>query len=325
MVSNFRTRLECPVCENTELSVIYEQSYCLSPVRGFIETHYRDQGTVDFGKFADANFTVVHCRVCDLLFQRDIPDDNLLGYIYNEMIRPDTLAKVERKLITLESVDKIAGEMATLFRMTGKEPADITLLDYGFGYGRWARVARGMGATVYATEIGEEKRQIAAALGVQILDDAAIDMMTFDIVHTEQVLEHLVEPGTDFARLAKAAKILFKAAVPARGNAAERLRKSGLPSVSPYHRVTNGGRSMPGDDAFVSIQPLEHVNSFSPATMRWLGDKNGMALVSRVRMGTVGVDVSSLSRFMKSTAKVMQMVAKATIKPDKGYYLFRRR
>ncbi len=42
------------------------------------------------------------------------------------------------------------------------------MLDYGMGYGRLARVARAFGATVFATEIGEDKHRLAATLGVQI-------------------------------------------------------------------------------------------------------------------------------------------------------------
>lgn len=320
----FHARTTCPVCEAGTFTTVFEAPYSDPSIVAFLESHYRDQGTVDMARFAGASYVVAHCGACDLLFQVNIPADDLLDYIYNQMIDPAKLSGIERDLITLDSVDKIAGEMATLFRLTGKAPSQITMLDYGLGYGRYARVARGMGATVYATEIGEEKRQIAASLGVQVIDDADIDTMQFDIVHTEQVLEHLIHPGRDFARLARATGILFKAAVPARGNAMGLLAKSGLPPVSPYYRVSQGGRAEANDDAVVSIQPLEHLNAYSPATMDWLASRNGLSLISRVRMGKVGVDVSSPQRFARTAAKAATMLAKAVVQPDKGYYLFRR-
>jgi len=322
---NFSARTRCPVCEAEAFSIVFEADYNDPKIVGFLKTHYHHQGTIDFTRFSGAYYTVAHCDGCDLLFQVNVPTGDLLDYIYNHMIDPTVLHDVERERITLDSVDKIIGEMTTLFRMAGKAPADITMLDYGMGYGRYARIARGMGATVYATEIGEEKRQIALSLGVKTIDDAAIDTMQFDIVHTEQVLEHLIQPGRDFARLARASRILFKAAVPARGAAREMLARSGLPAISPYYRAIQGDKPEPTDDAVVSVQPLEHLNAYSPATMEWLASRNGLELISRVRMGTVGVDVSSPKRFARSAAKTAKMLAKSIIRPDKGYYLFRKR
>ncbi len=63
--------------------------------------------------------------------------------------------------------------------------------------------------------------------------------MSFDIVHTEQVLEHLIQPGRDFARLARATRCLFKVAVPARPNAASLLRAKGLAAESHYYRASS--------------------------------------------------------------------------------------
>lgn len=322
---DFSERTACPVCDAKSFSIVFEAPYSDPKITGFLETHYNHQGTFDASRFKDASYTVAHCSICDLLFQVAVPTGAMLDYIYNDMIDPVVLDRGERQRITLDSVDKIVGEMATLFRLTGKAPSEITMLDYGMGYGRYARIARGMGATVYATEIGEEKCQFATSLGVRIIDDAAIDTMQFDIVHTEQVLEHLTEPSRDFARLARATGILFKAAVPARGAAREMLAQSGLPPVSPYYRAIEGGKSERTDDAVVSIQPLEHLNAYSPATMAWLAARNGLELISRVRLGTVGIDVSSPGRFAASAAKAMTMLAKSVVRPDKGYYLFRKR
>ena len=323
-MSHFDTRTACPVCSSSKFETIYSAPYDDACVRGFIETHYEGQGTVDYSNFLGGEYVVCLCHTCDALFQKNIPNDRLLDYIYNRLMDPAALESLERRLITLASVDKIAGELAHLFRLIGKSPADIVMLDYGFGYGRWARVARGMGATVYATEIGEEKRQIAASLGVRIISDADIDRMTFDLVHTEQVLEHLVKPGEVFARLAKASRVLLKAAVPARKNAEDLLKKRGLPAVSPFNRVMRGEKALSTDDAYVSVQPLEHLNAYSVKTMKWLGDQNGMKLISRVRMGSVGVDVSSARRWIGTMGKVGQMFVKSVMQPDKGYFLFQK-
>jgi hypothetical protein len=184
-MSHLVVRDACPVCGETAFTPVYSAAYTADPVRGFIDSHYEKQGFVDWSLFGDEQYVVVECPRCDLLFQLSVPDDVMLGRVYTEMTKPELVERIERDLVTADSVDKIAGELALLFRMTGKPWSEITLLDYGLGYGRWARMARGMGATVYATEIGEEKRRIATALRVEVIDDAAIDTMRFDIVHTE--------------------------------------------------------------------------------------------------------------------------------------------
>lgn len=321
--SHFLKRHACPVCAGTDLAPVYAASYDADPVRGFLDSHYRDQGRIDWSLLAGATFRILVCATCDLLFQASVPDDALLRHLYSEMIDPELLARVERGLLTLEGFDKVAGELGVLFGLTGKPPAEISFLDHGFGFGRFARVARAMGATVYATELGEEKRRSAASLGVEIIEDDAIDRMTFDIVHTEQVLEHVREPGAEFARLARAARSVLKTAVPARRNARALLERRGLPAQSPYARAQRGLPPQKDDDAFISVQPLEHLNAFSARTMRWLGDRNGMELVSRVRMGTVGVDLSSARLLAKSVGRLGRMVGKAVLRPDNGYFLFR--
>lgn len=324
-MQHFRERAVCPVCSCDTQHSVYSARYADAPVRPFLESQYARQGTIDWSLLNDATYDVVLCPRCDLLYQRNVPDDALMEQIYTAMIASAFLEPYERGLTTLDSQDRIHGELAVLLRMTGKPPTEITFLDYGFGFGRWARVARGMGARVYATEIGDEKRHYAATLGVEIIDDAQVDAMQFDIVHTEQVLEHLPEPGRDFRRLARAARCVLKAAVPYRGQAAGILQRSGLPGRSPFARALSGESSGRNDEAIGSIQPLEHLNAYSARTMAWLAADSDLVLVSTVRRADVAVDMTSLSRLARSAVQLGVMAGKMLWRPDRGYYLYRKR
>ncbi|HVM37102.1 MAG TPA: methyltransferase domain-containing protein [Sphingomicrobium sp.] len=320
---HFSKRESCPVCASGGSEIFFSAPMAEGAVRSFIESHYCEQGQVDWSYLEGAQFELAHCKACDLIYQVHAPDDRLLTHVYTEMITPDYLRSLEVKDFTVTEFMRTAGELAVLFRMTGKPPLEVSFLDYGFGWGRWGRVARAMGASVFATEIGEDKKALARSLGVTVLDDHEIDGRTFDIVHTEQVLEHLVEPGRDFARLAAATGHVLKVAVPARGRIRELLERGGMPTVSPFYRTQSGGAAHRTDDAYISVQPLEHLNAFSPATMDWLARANRMRVVSRVRNRISALDLTGAGPFAQSAAGIARQTGKMIVRPDMGYYLFR--
>lgn len=321
----FTPRTECPVCGDTQTIRIYARRYDEDPVRSLVDSNFSRQGVVNWGLLAGIPFEVDKCATCDLIFQVQMPNDAMLEEIYTRMITAGFLDEYERGLLTLDQFHRIAGEFTVLFEMIGKHPADITMLDFGVGQGRWARVARGMGATVYCTEIGDDKKALARTLGLEVIEDPDVDTMTFDLVHTEQVLEHLTHPGRDFARLARAVAPggLFKAAIPYRGKLEQLLTTKGLPSVAMF--ASGGAKAIPGEvEAFASIQPLEHLNAFSDATISWLAAKNGLVEVSEVRRRSVSFDTGGPRALIGGVKKVGVELVKAAMKPKIGYHLLRK-
>jgi len=324
-VEHFHLRQRCPVCGAPDNPEIYRCALTDDPVRGFIASHYAPQGEVDWSWFEGTDFVLAECAACGLIYQRAVPGAELLDVLYNRMISPAFLERVERERLTVDNFNQIAGETAVLLRMAGKPPSEVRWLDYGFGHGRWARVARAMGAQVYATEIGEAKKAAAAALGVRIVSDAEVDAMRFDVVHTEQVLEHLAEPGRDFARLAAVTEGVLKVAVPRHRNLRALLAAKGMAPRSPIDRSLRGEALSEEDDTYVAIQPLEHLNAFCARTMERLAADNRMRIVSRVRLAAVPVDLTAARRLAGSLAQLGKMAAKMILRPDGGYYLFRPR
>lgn len=321
----FTPRTACPVCDRNGAARIYTARYDEDPVRALVDSNFSRQGVIDWALLAGVPFEVDKCATCDLIFQVQTPNDAMLEVIYTRMISAGFLDDYERGLLTLDQFHRIAGEFTVLFEMIGKHPADITVLDFGVGQGRWARVARGMGATVYVTEIGDDKKALARTLGLEVIEDADVDTMTFDLVHTEQVLEHLVHPGRDFGRLARAVAPggLFKAAIPYRGKLEELLTTKGLPKTAMF--ASGGAKAIPGEvEAFASIQPLEHLNAFSDATIAWLAAKNGLVPVSEVRRRSVSFDTNGPRALIGGVKKVGVELVKAAIKPKIGYHLLRR-
>lgn len=320
----FDRREACPVCGGGEGRPFYSAPMTAEPVSGFIASQYDAQGDIDWIRLEGTDYTLMSCPTCDLVYQLNAPNDRLLGHIYSEMIQPAYLEKLERERLTLDNFDRIAGELSVLFRATGKHPSDVRFLDYGFGYGRWARVARALGASVLATEICEEKKAAARAIGVEVIPDEQVDDMRFDIVHTEQVFEHLVEPGREFRRLAAVTDGIIKVSVP-RGGPIERLLSSrGLPRVSPFERAQSGKVWTRADFASAAVQPLEHLNAYSLRTMRWLAAANGLKIVGRVRKSATFFDPTSMKRMAASLPGLGISLGKTLLRPTGGYYVFAR-
>jgi len=323
--SFFDTRHTCPVCRNTDTDPIYECSYTEDPVRSLVLSNYDEQGYVDWSLLAGATFAVDHCGRCDLIYQRNVPGDLLLEEIYTRMIAPETLARYEQGMLTIENFQRISGEFAATFRKLDKPLHEIRVLDYGMGMGRWGRVARAMGAQVFATEIGEDKHELGAALGIEMLDDDEIDDRTFDFVHTEQVCEHLVHPGRDIARLARtlAPGGLLKIAVPYRGKLESILRERRLSDRALF--ASDGARDIPGDaEASGAIQPLEHLNAFSLKTIEWLARENGLEIVAQTRRRSIVIDTGGLRDVAAGFRRLGVELAKAAMRLRIGYYLLRK-
>lgn len=319
----FHVRENCPVCGHTDVSELYRCELTASPIRDLIATHYEAQGIVEWSVLEGTDYILCECRNCDLVFQRNAPDDITLDAIYNRFISPSFLAKLEDDRLSIDNFNRIAGELDVLFRLTSKHPGRITFLDYGFGHGRWARVARALGAKVFATEISEEKKKYAASLGVEIIPDEEIDRMRFDIVHTEQVFEHLVEPGREFRRLAAVTDGIMKVAVPYSRGTRKLLDRHGMISQSPFRKVLEDRQLSRTDEDYVAIQPLEHLNAYAPRTFERLAAANQMQIISRVRRAAVAVNPMEVGLIARSILRLGKTIVKMVIKPNLGYYIFK--
>jgi 2-polyprenyl-3-methyl-5-hydroxy-6-metoxy-1,4-benzoquinol methylase len=299
-------------------------------VRALIDSHYRGQGAIDWAHLEGTHYVLEDCADCGLLYQKYVPNGRMLGIVYNEMVAPDFLARLEQSRLTVDSFEKIAGELAVLFRRLGKEPPAIRFLDYGFGHGRWARAAVAMGADVYATEISPEKIALAGKLGVKILTEDELSGQRFDIVHAEQVFEHLTEPRETFLKLAAtlADGGLMKVAVPPQGRIKARVAERGMVAASPSEHLWNPtaeANAAAAEADYVAVLPLEHLNAFAPGSFEKLAEAAGLKLVDRVRRQAVSCDVSGLGAAARGAVQLAKVSLRPLRSAQSGYFLFARR
>jgi SAM-dependent methyltransferase len=329
----FIPRETCPVCGGSNAMDLHKSSYIEAPVRGFVESHYRDQGVVNFGYLDGTDFVLSDCPDCGTLYQRNIPNDFLLDKIYNEMSAPESVFDRAMRDLTVAEFETISGELVELFLRVGKPPKDVRFLDYGFGYGNWARVAVALGAKVYATEISPDKIAYAQEIGVRIIHEQQWSSLEFDIVHTEQVFEHLSEPRHEFRKLAKlvAPGGIMKVAVPPARNIRKLLKSRGMSDTSPLERTWRSEeerRQARASANYMCVAPLEHLNTFSVRSMEALARETDLVLLSNVRKQAVPVSIFSMERFRQTATEFAKVAAKVAfrtlLRRDSGYYLFKR-
>jgi SAM-dependent methyltransferase len=326
--TNFLCRENCPVCASPRHEILFQGPLTGPPVRDFIASHYQNQGgQIDWSKLEGTDYVLCDCLDCGLIYQKHVPNEAMLHEIYDVMIGPTFLHESALRWLTVDNFEKIAGELDVLFRILGRKPADIQFLDFGFGHGHWARVAAAMGATVFGTEISPEKITYAKGIGVTALDDTAISDMRFDIIHTEQVFEHLTFPRRDFRRLAQALAPggIMKVAVPPQKNIRHLLRRRGMIDWSPAPSLWNPDSTLKNQsryNAYICIEPLEHLNAYSSAAMNCLAKENNLRLISHVRRQSVSFNILSPALIARSLVQMAKILLRPVFRRDSGYYIF---
>lgn len=198
------------------------------------------------------------------------PDQLALMYSVGRPLLPGTVSR--------EPAPEMMAEMRRLKRLSGK--ATPRLLDFGSGFGRWARAAARAGFCVYAYEPSEARgaEQVDEFTLVHDLNDIA--GMRFDVINLEQVLEHVSDP-IETLKLLKPHFLdgaVLRVSVP---NILRPPERYGLWLDWPYN-----GR------AVHIMAPFEHLHGFTPKSL-------GLVLV---RAGYVLMDIQRLAHVYPTNA-----------------------
>jgi SAM-dependent methyltransferase len=134
------------------------------------------------------------------------------------------------------------------------------LLDFACGAGFFLELAQQRGWEGHGTEVGEWAKQLADARGVKNLhigqlQELGFENNYFDVVHAAQVFEHLPTPKYEL----------------------QEIRRILKPGGLLYIDVPNY-RTLPilaGRDDFMLNEPPQHVNYFTPRSLRRLADAGG--------------------------------------------------
>lgn len=272
---HFIERTRCPCCLESRFRVLRELPYADPVMRRYLDDFYRDVGGVDHDALAGAVYSVAHCEACGAFFQRDIPDDHLLGKLYEEWIDPVKVRQVYECGHPLHHYVCLSRQMETILRHFNRGPAALKVLDLGMGWGNWCLFARAYGCETYGLEVSASRVNHARRLGLNVLNYNELAAHRFHVVRAEQVFEHLPDPLDTLRRLAGLLEPggMIWISVPDASDLAGRVRQWDWTAPKDSPRSLN------------ALAPLEHLNGFTHAALIAIAGKVGLipAVVPRHR------------------------------------------
>jgi 2-polyprenyl-3-methyl-5-hydroxy-6-metoxy-1,4-benzoquinol methylase len=264
----FVEREECPSCGATNGETIYRSSFSDGAVGRFMRDYYKiDPATLDA-----APYELVRCPDCTLVCQRFVGDDDLLGELYGEWINDSNRPECDpqyRGQVSAPLRSRDGHEILVAAEFLKTTPEAMTVLDFGMGWGLWARIARQLGCVSCGQELAGERVAYARLHGVKPVATEDLGEPRFDFINAEQVMEHVRDLAPTAARLAASLRPggILKVSVP---NAQGAIRIAA---------DLNAGRRRATFDEIMPVQPLEHVNSFTARALTVLSRKLGLEIV----------------------------------------------
>ena len=139
------------------------------------------------GWLSEIEPVVMRCERCGHCWYEDQPSDHQLSLMYaaGNRLHPDVL-------MTRQPSIKMLKEMKRLRALVNQDRASY--LDYGSGFGRWARAASQVGFDVCAFEPSQSRGAEEDAPFTLVHDVKELRGNTFDVINLEQVLEHIPDP-----------------------------------------------------------------------------------------------------------------------------------
>ena len=269
----FIHRDQCPACRSKSFRNIYQQAYTTPLLSEYLESFYGSQGSVDFKYLKGADYHLCACKNCELIFQRQVPDDFLMEELYERWIDPKTAFLEHQRKDGIKKYTNYAKEIATVIAHFDAVPSTLKFLDFGMGWGIWALIAKAMGCDSYGSELSQERIAYASASGVKISSWDDIPNGKFNFINTEQVFEHISNPLDVMLHLKQGLNKngVLKISVPTASNIDSRL---GLMDWKANRKSKN---------SLNPVAPLEHINYFKRTSLLKMADIAGMVPVELAR------------------------------------------
>ncbi|MBO9571274.1 MAG: class I SAM-dependent methyltransferase [Chitinophagaceae bacterium] len=266
MNSYFVKREVCPACRSNSFKKRFSVKFDDPGIRTFLDNLYNPQGGVEYEYLEGAEYSLVECNNCKLVFQEYIGNDELMMLIYEKWIDPEMVKKNSVTAYTVDYYKKYSAEIINIIAYLNKLPSDLKFFDFGMGWGKWCLMAKAFGVEAFGAELSPERIAYARSNGIKVLEWKEFPDYQFDFINTEQVFEHIPEPLNTMKYLSKSLKPggIIKISVP-NGNGIERILKS-----------VNWTAKRKALDSLMVVSPLEHINCYRTESVLKMGELCGL-------------------------------------------------
>ena len=193
-----KAREKCPFCENNNFNELYDISYNNKKLKEFLSSYYKNDGLIEI--LRSETYQLNECKHCFGIFQKNIPDETLNQFIYDELIsREESFnKKISHKS---DHFIKYYRDAKLIEKLLNKKNQQIKILEFGCGWGFWAKFMKMMNFSVETCEISSSR--IEYLTKNNILNHRNLDLIKnkYDIIFSDQVMEHVSEPYTIIKKL----------------------------------------------------------------------------------------------------------------------------
>ena len=197
-------RNSCPVCEGTKLKKIFSIPYNSKKMISFLETYYK--GLVPIYKLDGFEYKLIECQNCSLIYQEQIPDKKFSQELYENYIdKEDSLLK--KSNYEQKYYKKLHYEINLIKGVLKKKNEEISILDYGAGWGFWLKFFKKNNFNVYAYEVSETRINFLKKNDIQLISDITNIDVKFDFIYSEETFEHITNPKETLINLSKILKV----------------------------------------------------------------------------------------------------------------------
>jgi SAM-dependent methyltransferase len=260
----FQTRATCELCGSNPKTILLSRDFTDPAVWQFVESYY--QGRIPKTILAEAKYELAKCTVCGFIWQTQILNDEGMQALYGEWISADDSLK-KKKTADLSMYSAYARQVEIIPSLVGqKSPTQVTVLDYGMGWGYWCLMAKAFGLNIMGFELSAERAHFCRKHEIEVVEDLEkLEPRSIDFINAEQVFEHLPNPRETLESLVQS---LVHGGV---------VRISVPDGRSVETKVKNPAWKAAKD----ASHPLEHVNSFTNRTLRRLGQLVGLQVIDQ--------------------------------------------
>jgi SAM-dependent methyltransferase len=249
----------CPFCKNNLYKDLYSLSYNNTLLKKFLIKYYKNNKLIEYIK--NDFYIISECLNCKGLFQKNIPNEKFMHFLYEKLISKEISFNKKINFSTF-NYRNILEELTLIEKILKKTSRNISILEFGSGWGFWSRFAKACNFNLTCSELSKIRSKSDNYSNIDVIKDLNIKKK-FDVIYSEQTLEHLENPLATINRFTKLLKkngiMILK--FPTSINFKSKLKKNYIPLKDCAH-------------------PLEHINIINRDCFKIMIKKNNVKIIN---------------------------------------------
>jgi 2-polyprenyl-3-methyl-5-hydroxy-6-metoxy-1,4-benzoquinol methylase len=184
-------RKNCCFCGSIDLINIFSLSYRNKNLSNFLNTYYSKR--LPIKKIKKFKYNLLKCLKCTGIFQENIPNKNFMFNLYNKYICDKESLKKKENLYN-KNLRKYFIEAKLIKKIFNKNPRNISILEFGAGWGFWAQFMKSLNFKIKCFEISNKRISYMKKNKLQVIKNISKLNEKFDFIYSDQTLEHLPNP-----------------------------------------------------------------------------------------------------------------------------------